>query len=999
MNVELLGKHRVYLYRHPPPRSPSLNVPPGRPDIRVLETFGQTYPDEFDGSMDCISVALTCAFNPRGSLLAVGCNDGRVVIWDFVTRGIARVISAHVHPVAALSWSRSGHKLLSTSTDNTVCIWKVLTGDCLHKLKFPWPCLQASFHPRCELSFLVLPMWQSAILFKVNVISGKEGDENAHIKLDRRVLPSDEPHIAASFSRKGTYAITGDAKGHVAIYQTLDLKRVSSFRLLSGAEVRNIEVGRDCFAVNASDRVIRVYSTDMILSAGDIEGEPEPLQKLQDMVNKTMWKKCCFSYDDEYICAAAARSSSLYIWERSIGNVVKILQGTKGEVLLDVVWHPSRPIVAAIAAGVVSIWKQHEVQSWTSFAPEFKELDENVEYDEDEGDFDEMDEDKTMTVNEEKVEEAEEEIDVVTVEMSSAFADRDPDDSPLPEEDQLLFIPQAPEIEDPEDADGAPEWSSPSPIHPKAKGGRKKGRLKLIACDKMKMSSSAPRLLRNPPIFREKILGSATCAVQSKAYCSQAVSMPPCDFQPTPYTVLINTCQYGRTYEEIVALRKKHLHPIVKTLYYRRPLLIHQGHKQWLFDHEGKRYLDMFAGIVTVSVGHGHPKVQEAAEKQMRLLGHTTHIYMFPKVHEYAEKLASKMPEGLNTVMLMNSGSEANDMAVKMARLFTGRLDFLSHRNGYHGMSPSAMALTAISTWRHALPPAPGIHHVMNPDVFKGPWGGRACRDSPCQVKRECSCTEGRCQATDQYVEQVKDTIVHSTSNAGLAGYISEPIQGVGGTVQLPRGYLPKVYELVRSRGGVCVSDEVQTGFGRTGSHFWGFEGQGVTPDIVTMAKGIGNGYPLAAVVTRPEIAASINNALYFNTYGGNPVACAVGEAVLDVIEEEGLQENCRVVGTHLLEGLKRVQDEFPQWIGDVRGKGLMVGVELIGEEGTTIPLPAEKVLDVWERTKELGVLFGKGGLSGNVLRLKPPMCINKADADFAVDSLRRAIKETLNAT
>lgn len=268
----------------------------------------------------------------------------------------------------------------------------------------------------------------------------------------------------------------------------------------------------------------------------------------------------------------------------------------------------------------------------------------------------------------------------------------------------------------------------------------------------------------------------------------------------------------------------------------------------------------------------------------MKKLWHTTNIYLHPKIHEYAERLTATLPKDLNCVYFVNSGSEANDLAMTMARLYTGNHDIISLRNAYHGASPITMGLTAHSTWKFPLPlSSTGIHHAMNPDVYKGLWGGKYCRDSPIQTDRQCNCTPGECLASKNYLKQLDEVFKYSLPRGKCAAMFAESIQGVGGSVQFPRGYIKKAAQMVRDNGGVFVSDEVQTGFGRTGDHFWGFEGHGIEPDIVSMAKGIGNGFPLAAVVTKKEIANVMGQALHFNTFGGNPLASAVGIAVLDV--------------------------------------------------------------------------------------------------------------------
>ncbi|KAM8960888.1 alanine--glyoxylate aminotransferase 2, mitochondrial [Pelodytes ibericus] len=465
----------------------------------------------------------------------------------------------------------------------------------------------------------------------------------------------------------------------------------------------------------------------------------------------------------------------------------------------------------------------------------------------------------------------------------------------------------------------------------------------------------------------------------SIASCRQLSSnghpqMPPCIFQPEKYQSL--------PYERVVDIRQRYLSPALVT-YYKTPLLLHQGHMQWVFDSSGRRYLDLFAGIVTVSVGHCHPKVTEAAQKQLGRLWHTTNIYLHPPIHEYAEKLTSLLPGKLKVLYLTNSGSEANDLALFISRLHTGNYDIIGLRTGYHGASPYTLGVTAFSAYKAGTANGFGCYSTMCPDVFRGIWGGSHCRDSPVQTIRECSCSSGCCEAKDKYIIQLKETLNTCTAKK-VAAFIAEPIQGVGGAVQYPKGYLKEAYEMIRERGGLCIADEVQTGFGRTGSHYWGFQTHDVMPDIVTMAKGIGNGFPMGAVITTPEIAHSFAKAQTFNTFGGNPVACAVGSAVLDAIDEDGLQNNCEVVGTYFLQKLAKLRDRF-EIVGDVRGKGMMIGVEMVKDKKTLEPLPAEEMNLIWEDCKDMGVLIGKGGLHNQTFRIKPPMCITKDDVDFAL--------------
>src|SRR5882762_4355455 len=334
-------------------------------------------------------------------------------------------------------------------------------------------------------------------------------------------------------------------------------------------------------------------------------------------------------------------------------------------------------------------------------------------------------------------------------------------------------------------------------------------------------------------------------------------TLPPTHHQPAPYT--------GPSPEQVLALRKQFLNPGI-FLFYKKPIMLVEGKGQYIWDESGKRYLDGLGGIVTVSVGHCHPHVVEAARKQNETLQHSTTIYLHPNIAEYAEKLASKMPGDLKVCYFVNSGSEANDLALMMARAYTGNYDFIALRNSYHGGNASGMGMTAHSTWKFNIPHSFGFHHAILPDSYRGPYG----RNDP--------------EAATKYAADVKQ-LIDFASPGKVAGFIAESIQGVGGVVVFPDGYLKHVYEHVRAAGGVCIADEVQAGFGRTATHFWGFENQGVIPDIVTMAKGIGNGCPLAAVVTTPKIAQSLMGKVHFNTFGGNPVVSAVGKAVLEVIE------------------------------------------------------------------------------------------------------------------
>ncbi|XP_076263105.1 alanine--glyoxylate aminotransferase 2, mitochondrial [Rhynchophorus ferrugineus] len=462
---------------------------------------------------------------------------------------------------------------------------------------------------------------------------------------------------------------------------------------------------------------------------------------------------------------------------------------------------------------------------------------------------------------------------------------------------------------------------------------------------------------------------------------SSKPKLPECSFKPNKYQ--------GLSVEEMDNIRKTNLNPAL-SIYYNEPFAVHQGYKQWLFDLKGKRYLDMFGGICTVSVGHCHPKITEAVTEQMKMLGHCSNVYYNEKIHQYASKLADKLPGKLKVIYFVNSGSEANDLAVLLARSFTGNSNIISLKNCYHGMTYQTMALTSNSHYKYPVPQNPGFSNVMNPDVYRGLWGGNKCRDSPVQTYRQCSC-EGVCEAGEKYLEQFQEELNYNIPTNGLAAFFAESIQGVGGTVQFPKNYIKDVYSLIKNSGGLFVADEVQTGFGRTGDHFWGFEGHDIEPDIVTMAKGIGNGYPLAAVATTQEIAKSLTKAVHFNTFGGNPIGTTVGSTVLDIIEEEKLQENSKNIGTKLLLKLAQLREEF-EIVGDVRGKGLMIGVEFVMDKESRRPLSPEKILKLWETCRDLGLIVGKGGYYGNVFRVKPPMCVTEEDADFTVNVLRYAL-------
>jgi alanine-glyoxylate transaminase/(R)-3-amino-2-methylpropionate-pyruvate transaminase len=442
----------------------------------------------------------------------------------------------------------------------------------------------------------------------------------------------------------------------------------------------------------------------------------------------------------------------------------------------------------------------------------------------------------------------------------------------------------------------------------------------------------------------------------------KSIPLPPTAHTPAKYT--------GPSADQVLATRKQFLNPGL-FLYYKKPIMIVEGKMQWVWDDTGKRYLDGLGGIVTISVGHCHPHVVAAATAQNNLIQHSTTIYLQPKIAEFAEKLASKMPGDLKVCYFVNSGSEANDLALLMARLSTGNYDMIALRNAYHGGNASGMGATAHSSWKFNVPHSFGVHHAVAPYPYRGLYG------------------YDDADAGRKYADDVKNLIDYATPGK-VAGFIAESIQGVGGFVEFPQGYLKHVYEHVRAAGGVCIADEVQTGFGRTGTHYWGFETQGVVADIVTMAKGIGNGAPLAAVVTTSKIAATMAQKIHFNTFGGNPVVSAIGKAVLEVIDKEHTQKNCLELGNYILAGLNKLKEKH-KVIGDVRGRGLMLGIEFVKDRATKTP-GKEECAQAVENARELGLLLGKGGLWGQTIRFAPPMNITKADADFLLAVLDESI-------
>ncbi len=409
---------------------------------------------------------------------------------------------------------------------------------------------------------------------------------------------------------------------------------------------------------------------------------------------------------------------------------------------------------------------------------------------------------------------------------------------------------------------------------------------------------------------------------------------------------------------------------------YREPLKIVRGAMQYLYDHTGRAYLDTVNNVC--HVGHCHPRVVEAAQKQMAVLNTNTR-YLHDHIVEYARRLCDLLPEPLRVCYFVNSGSEANELALRLARTHTRNTDFIVIDHAYHGNTND---IIEISPYKFDGPGGTGapahVHKVMIPDVYRGPY------------------KVADINAGEKYARDIQRVIneLH-IKNKKPAAFIHESLMSVAGQIVLPKDYLKEAYQYAREAGAVCIADEVQVGFGRVGTHMWAFETQDVVPDIVTMGKPIGNGHPLAAVVTSPGIADSFNNGMeYFNTFGGNPVSCAVGLAVLDVIRNEKLQENALHVGNYMKAGLKRLMDKH-LLIGDVRGLGLFLGIELVLNRETLEPAK-EQAYNIAERMKEESILISIDGPLYNVIKIKPPLVFTETNADRYIDTLDRILIKKL---
>jgi 4-aminobutyrate aminotransferase-like enzyme len=416
---------------------------------------------------------------------------------------------------------------------------------------------------------------------------------------------------------------------------------------------------------------------------------------------------------------------------------------------------------------------------------------------------------------------------------------------------------------------------------------------------------------------------------------------------------------------------KKYLLPSVAN-YYEEPLVLESGQGLHVRDVDGETYLDFFGGILTVSIGHCDPRITEPIKAQVDRLGHVSSVYPVLPVVELAERLAHITPGRLQKSIFTPSGTDADDTAVVLAQVFTGAQEIIALRHGYSGRSMLAQSLTGHAPWRAVPAQVAAVKHAMSPYCYRCPFG---LKYPDCGV---------RC-AKD--IEE----LIQTTTTGKIAGFLAEPIQGVGGFITPPKEYFSMAVEIVRKAGGVFICDEVQTGFGRTGGKMFGIEHWGVEPDIMTMAKGIANGMPLAVTIATPEIADSFRK-LTISTFGGEPVSCAAANATLDVIENDRLLDNAEKMGRRLRSGLEELQRRFPKTIGEVRGMGLMQAIELVQDEtqGDRTPNP-KATARLFEETKKRRLLIGKGGLYGNVIRISPPLTVDSAAIDDALAIFRES--------
>ncbi|MDH5381283.1 MAG: aminotransferase class III-fold pyridoxal phosphate-dependent enzyme, partial [Cyclobacteriaceae bacterium] len=403
---------------------------------------------------------------------------------------------------------------------------------------------------------------------------------------------------------------------------------------------------------------------------------------------------------------------------------------------------------------------------------------------------------------------------------------------------------------------------------------------------------------------------------------------------------------------------------------YSEPIYMESSAFQYMYDAYGNTFLDAYNNIP--HVGHSHPKVVEAGQRQMAKLNTNTR-YLYDILTRYSEKLLSKFPKSLNKVFFVNSGSAASDLAIRLARTHTQKNALMVMQHGYHGNTQVGID---ISDYKFSNKFGQGkkdyILVAELPDTFRGKY-----RNNP----------EAGSQFAREAISQIE------SSEIPIAAFISEPVVGCGGQVPLADGYLKEVYPAIRKQGGVCISDEVQTGFGRMGDYFWGYEAQSVEPDIVILGKPMGNGHPMGAVVTTEEIADSFNNGVeFFSSFGGNPVSCAIGLSVLEVIEEEELQQNARLVGHYYRSLFQNLMSDF-NCIGDVRGSGLFLGVEIVKDRTSLLP-DTKLASEIKNELRNQNVLISTDGPYDNVLKTKPPLCFTRKNAEEVVGRISEILRK-----
>ena len=426
------------------------------------------------------------------------------------------------------------------------------------------------------------------------------------------------------------------------------------------------------------------------------------------------------------------------------------------------------------------------------------------------------------------------------------------------------------------------------------------------------------------------------------------------------------------TKKEILEMEKKYLTPAVAH-YYEEPVLFVRGDGATLEDSTGKQYIDLFAGICTTITGYSHPKFISTIKWQADRLIYTSSLYATIPYAVLVDRLAKIAPKGLTQSFIVNSGSEANEAALFMARKSTGNPYIVACQRAYHGRTTLTRELSSAG-WRTVPESHPsGVRFTPYGYCYRCPFG----KDHP-----DCDLECGR------YLREV----IRTQTNNAIAAFIAEPIQGVGGIIQPPDDYFRVVHEIVKEYGGLYISDEVQTGFGRTGGKWWGIQHSDVAPDIITMAKGFGSGMPVAGFSTRPEYAENYTVTDSFATFGGNPLSCAAAVAVIDIIQESNYLEKATKLGQHLKQRLVGLQEDH-KIIGDVRGRGMMLGVELVRDRTTKEPA-VQEMLQVMEFCREKGLLIGKGGLDGNVIRLQPPLELTESQIDSACEILDGAFSE-----